>query len=142
MHHEDRAGVNALIRGIDGLRHDRLPVLTIMCTNRAEAIDPAVSRRAAAIYEFIRPNDEQRHNLLLRSFAGVTISPADMALLVKLTGPTGERDYGATYSDLRQRFVPTAVLDALDTGPITAARLLELARQFQPTRPFTVATGR
>jgi AAA+ superfamily predicted ATPase len=142
MHHEDRAGVNALIRGIDGLRHDRLPVLTIMCTNRAEAIDPAVSRRAAAIYEFIRPNDEQRHNLLLRSFAGVTISPADMALLVKLTGPTGERDYGATYSDLRQRFVPTVVLDALDTGPITAARLLELARQFRPTRPFTAGTGR
>lgn len=45
MHHEDRAGVNALIRGIDGLRNERLPVLTIMCTNRIDAIDPAVRRR-------------------------------------------------------------------------------------------------
>ena len=38
MHHEDRAGVNALIRGIDGLRRNGLPVLTIMCTNRLSAL--------------------------------------------------------------------------------------------------------
>src|SRR5260370_19112910 len=47
MHHEDRAGVNALLRGIDGLRTDQLPVLTILCTNRLAAIHPAVQRRAA-----------------------------------------------------------------------------------------------
>lgn len=60
MHHEDRAGVNALIRGIDGLRDDRLPVLTILCTNRPEALDPAIIRRAAALLPFARPNDDQR----------------------------------------------------------------------------------
>ena len=136
MHHEDRAGVNALIRGIDGLRQDRLPVLTIMCTNRIDAIDPAVRRRAAAIYEFSRPNEEQRHHLLARSFGGVSINPSDMSLVVKLTGAIDDRAYGATYSDLRQRFVPTAVLDALHTGPLTGTRLVELARHFQPTRPF------
>lgn len=41
MHHEDRAGVNALIRGIDAIQRDRLPVLVIMCTNREGALDPA-----------------------------------------------------------------------------------------------------
>lgn len=55
MHHEDRAGVNALIRGIDTLRARRLPLLTVMCTNRAGALDPAVLRRAARIFRFARP---------------------------------------------------------------------------------------
>lgn len=136
MHHEDRAGVHALIRGIDGLRQDRLPVLTIMCTNRIDAIDPAVRRRAASLHEFSRPNDEQRRQLLARSFSGVEVNPSDMSLLVKLTGPVDNRSYGATYSDLRQRFVPMAVLDALHSGPLTGTRMVELAHDFQPTRPF------
>jgi SpoVK/Ycf46/Vps4 family AAA+-type ATPase len=47
MHHEDRAGVNALIRGIDRIGKARLPAAVIMCTNRLRALDPAVKRRAA-----------------------------------------------------------------------------------------------
>ena len=43
MHHEDRAGVNALIRGIDRIGNARLPAAVIMCTNRLDALDPAVS---------------------------------------------------------------------------------------------------
>jgi AAA+ superfamily predicted ATPase len=140
MHHEDRAGVNALIRGIDGLRKDHQAVLTILCTNRLNAIDPAVQRRAAAIYEFHRPDDAQRHDLLSRSFSGVSINVDDMSLVVSLTGPLDNRNYGATYSDLRQRFVSTVVLDAFPTGPITGARLVEIAREFQPTRPFDEGT--
>jgi len=60
MHHEDRAGVNALIRGIDHLTHKRLPILIVLSTNRHEAMDPAVLRRAAAHFRFARPNDAQR----------------------------------------------------------------------------------
>lgn len=137
MHHEDRAGVNALIRGIDGLRNDRLPVLTIMCTNRMDAIDPAVRRRAAAIFEFTRPNDEARNELLRRALEGVTISDADMKEIVRLTGPQDGRIYGCTYSDLRQRLIPSAVLEALErSGPITGDALITLAGTFVPTRPF------
>ena len=44
MHHEDRAGVNAFIRGVDRLAEKRLPVAIILCTNRVNAIDPAVRR--------------------------------------------------------------------------------------------------
>ena len=40
MHHEDRAGVNALIRGVDYL---------VMCTNRLEALDHAVPIRRRKI---------------------------------------------------------------------------------------------
>ena len=55
MHHEDRAGVNAVIRGIDAFAVESLPVIVVMCTNRPEALDPAVLRRAARVFEFARP---------------------------------------------------------------------------------------
>jgi AAA+ superfamily predicted ATPase len=144
MHHEDRAGVNALIRGVDGLRRDRLPVLTIMCTNRIDAIDPAVRRRAAAILTFSRPNDSAREELLRRSFRGLQLADADIKEVVRLTGPRDGRGYGCTYSDLRQRFVPTAVLGAVsDSAPITGEQLIKLAHDFVPTRPFDAElTGR
>ena len=38
MHHEDRAGVNAFIRGIDRLANSKLPAAVIMCTNRIGAL--------------------------------------------------------------------------------------------------------
>jgi AAA+ superfamily predicted ATPase len=137
MHHEDRAGVNAVIRGIDGLRHERLPVLTIMCTNRVDAIDPAVRRRAAAIFGFTRPDDEARKELLRRALDGVRINDTEMTEIVRLTGPQNGRCYGCTYSDLRQRFVPTVVLEAVDRGgPITGQQLIDIAKDFTPTRPF------
>lgn len=136
MHHEDRAGVNALIRGIDTLRRQRLPVLTIMCTNRDAALDPAVLRRAAAIFHFVRPNETQRRELIARELTGTGIRPDEIAELVRLTGARDGRAYGSTFSDLRQRFIVEAVLDALDHGPLRAERLIALAAEFVPTPPF------
>lgn len=137
MHHEDRAGVNALIRGIDGLRKRRLPVLTIMCTNRVAALDPAVRRRAAREFVFARPGEEERKELLRRLLDGVKLSQKELTTLVTLTGPANGRAYGCTYSDIRQRFVPEAVLDAYRKGPITPQRLIKLAEGFNPTPPFS-----
>jgi hypothetical protein len=38
---------------------------------------------------------------------------------------------------LRQRFVPTVVLEAVDRGgPITGQQLIDIAKDFTPTRPF------
>jgi AAA+ superfamily predicted ATPase len=137
MHHEDRAGVNALIRGVDGPRHERLPVLTIMCTNRVGAVDPAIRRRAAAILTFRRPDDRSREELLRRSLRGTSISDTEIQEIVRLTGPRDGRAYGCTYSDLRQRLVPTAVLTTVGAGvPLTDEGLVALARDFVPTRPF------
>src|SRR6185503_11594340 len=64
MHHEDRAGVNAFIRGVDRLSEQQLPAAVILCTNRLSAIDPAVQRRAAQIFRFARPTAEQRFAIL------------------------------------------------------------------------------
>jgi hypothetical protein len=142
MHHEDRAGVNALLRGIDEMRVARLPVLTILCTNRLDALDPAMQRRAAVIETFERPTVDQRAALLQRLLAGTRLTPADVTQLADATGPTGSVDYGYTYSDLRQRLVPEIVLAAYRTSaPVTAALALEVAGRTMATRPFAVSSA-
>lgn len=136
MHHEDRAGVNAFIRGIDRLGNNRLPGAVIMCTNRLSALDPAVRRRAADILVFDRPSDIQRRAVIQRSFGEIGFSPSDIDLLVKATGPSSGRDYGFTFSDLTQRLIPAIVLDAYPDRAITTRRALEIAALTVPTPPF------
>ncbi|MEX3106675.1 MULTISPECIES: ATP-binding protein [unclassified Streptomyces] len=137
MHHEDRAGVNALLRGIDGMRIDRLPILTILCTNRLDALDPAVQRRAATIEVFERPSHMQRAALLTRLLAGTMFSPPDIEALASATGETVGRPYAYTYSDLRQRLVPEIVLAAYrQRVAVDAAIAQGVLVRTPPTRPF------
>ncbi len=140
MHHEDRAGVNALIRGLNSLTEHRLPVIVVLATNRLGAIDPAVRRRAAAVFEFARPTDEQRRLLLEALTDGLDLAPADLDQLVDATGPTEARAWGCTFSDLSQRLLPTAVLESFPDTPLTIDRLLAVARVLTPTPPFQEAT--
>lgn len=136
MHHEDRAGVNALIRGIDDIAHSNLPVITVMCTNRLNAIDPAVHRRAAGVFRFSRPNEEQRQYLLEQSFQPLKFNAEQIEDLVQLTGKTESRPYGFTYSDLTQRFFPTIILDAFPDHPITFEQVVKVVGKIEPTPPF------
>lgn len=135
MHHEDRAGVNALTRGISQVASERLGVLVIMCTNRAAALDPAIRRRAATEFDFTRPNDAQREEVLTAIFDGVGLSAPEFGELVDLTGPD-ERGYGYTYSDLTDRVLAATFLAAYPDRPITADLIAEQIRANPPTRPF------
>lgn len=136
MHHEDRAGVNALIRGISQIASERLPILVIMCTNRADALDPAVRRRAAAEFTFARPDEAQRAAVLSTVFNGVGLTDRQIAALADLTGPNG-RGYGYTYSDLVDRVLAATCLAAYPDQPITADLIAEQIRANPPTRPFS-----
>lgn len=135
MHHEDRAGVNALIRGIDEIAAERLPVVVVMNTNRLEAIDPAVRRRAAAVFEFHRPTREQRVALLRAGLEGTSIAARDIEALADLTGPQGKGP-GFTFSDLSQRLIPAIVLDAFPDRSITGTQAIEVAKQMHATPAF------
>jgi AAA+ superfamily predicted ATPase len=136
MHHEDRAGVNALIRGLDELSAERGRVLVVMCTNRLEAIDPAVRRRAATEFQFHRPNSEQRQALFENALEGTSIEAEDVAEFVRLTGEVEGRTYGYTYSDIVGKVIPGAVLDAYADHPLTADRVRAAISANPPTRPF------
>lgn len=139
MHHEDRAGVNAFIRGVDQLAAKRVPAAVIMCTNRLSAIDPAVQRRAADIFAFHRPNAEQRLAVLSGPLGEAGLSEGEIDSIVEATGGSRSKP-GFTYSDLTQRLLPTLVLDAYPDEAIAGARALELAKQIPPTPPFKDGT--
>ncbi len=136
MHHEDRAGVNALIRGIDRIGVSGLPVLTIMCTNRLEALDPAVLRRAVDIFTFSRPSLEQRILILNSMLSGLGFSCRQIKTLAEFTGESNGRPYGCTYSDLLQRFLPNVLLKAFPDSSVNFDEVLTLAETFVPTVPF------
>lgn len=136
MHHEDRAGVNALIRGIDDLATGNIPALVVMCTNRLEALDPAVRRRAAVTVTFTRPNDAQRHAFLSPMLAELGFTDAQVRSVVQATGTTRGRDYGYTYSDLSQRLLPGLLLAAYPSKRITYDLATQVLEQHPPTPPF------
>jgi SpoVK/Ycf46/Vps4 family AAA+-type ATPase len=142
MHHEDRAGVNAFIRGVDRLAEENLPAVVILSTNRLNSIDPAVQRRAADIVTFRRPNDEQRKAVLQKPLEELGFSPKDILEVVKHTGPGKPGEEGFTFSDLTQRLLPAIFLDAYPNQAVTPARALQIAAGIAPTPPFTHGASR
>ncbi len=142
MHHEDRAGVNAFIRGIDRIANAKLPAAVIMCTNRLSALDPAVRRRAAEVLSFSRPDDEQRRFVLSSRLEAFGISRRHVDALVSATGPQrGVREHGFTFSDLTQRLLPAIVLDAYPSRAVDGSRAVDIALEMVPTPPFRDASN-
>jgi len=138
MHHEDRAGVNALIRGVDDFASQHLPAALVMFTNRLSAIDPAVGRRAADFLEFTRPGDEQRRIILTTALKPAWFTAGQIDALVGKTGKTAQQ-FSYTYSDLTQRLLPALVLDSYPDKPITFERALEIVANTNPTPQFSEA---
>jgi AAA+ superfamily predicted ATPase len=136
MHHEDRAGVNAFIRGVDRLAEDRLPAALILCSNRLSAIDPAVQRRAADVFVFKRPTDAQRKLVVQGPLGEADFTSSQVDKIVALTGVSKENPVGFTFSDLTQRLLPTLVLDAYPDRPIKFERAVELVMSMRATPPF------
>lgn len=136
MHHEDRAGVNAFIRGIDRLASSRLPAAVIMCTNRLNSLDPAVRRRAAEVLSFMRPNEEQRRYLFQSQLGALGLGDDVIGQLVKLTGERGQGVPGFTFSDINQRLIPSIILAAYPRNPVDARTALLTAQNMIPTPPF------
>ena len=136
MHHEDRAGVNALIRGIDRIGGGNHTAIVVLCTNRIEALDPAIVRRAADTFHFKRPNLEQRLTILGCSLSGLGFDNGQIQGLAQLLGDSNGLGYGCTYSDLTARFLPDVLLDAFPGSPVDFERVKAQAKEFTPTPPF------
>ena len=136
MHHEDRAGVNAFIRGVDRLGKGKLPAAVIMCTNRPRALDPAVRRRAADILTFTRPDDEQRLAVMMPPLQQLGFSPSQIETIIAATGPREGGSCGFTFSDLTQRLLPAIVLNAYLVQPVDPNTALKIAHEMEATPPF------
>lgn len=136
MHHEDKAGVNAFIRGIDRIANNKIPAAVIMCTNRLSALDPAVKRRAADILAFNRPSEIQRGAVLSTPLKQLGFSAPQIEAVVKATGPFKNREFGFTFSDITQRLLPSIVLSAYPNKSVDPKKAVEIALSLNPTPPF------
>lgn len=131
-HHEDRAGLNVLIKEVDRLAVDGTALAVILITNRFAALDPAVVRRSHII-RFSRPTEEARRRFFRELLAGLGTSEADVERLVEVT----RRDVPFTFSDLLSRIAEPALRDALrEDRPLTADLILEMAAAAIPSPIF------
>lgn len=137
-HHEDKVAVNTLIQKIDDVRRFNGRVLIFLCTNRYEALDPAILRRAAYAEEFCRPNDEERREILNLDCAGLGLSSAEIEELVKLTGPHGPHKLTYTFSDIRTRLLPEALTQAYPSRKINHSDLIEAISRVTPSASITL----
>tara|TARA_R110000850_G_scaffold268531_2_gene400172 strand:+ start:380 stop:1276 length:897 start_codon:yes stop_codon:yes gene_type:complete len=131
-HHEDKVAVNTLIQSIDELRKLGGRVVTILCTNRLSALDPALVRRAAIIEEFRRPSDQERLQLLSMDLAALELRPDELQQLVLATGARNGLPPW-TYSDIRTRLYPSALSRAFPNRPLTYEDLLTTASAMRPS---------
>ena len=131
-HHEDKVAVNTLIQSIDELRKLGGRAVTILCTNRLSALDPALVRRAAIIEEFKRPSDAERQQLLSMDLAALRLKGNELGALVAATGAkNGQPTW--TYSDIRTRLYPSALSRAFPDRPMTFDNLLSTANAMRPS---------
>lgn len=114
MHHEDKAGLNTLLQRLNNLRLTRLPLAVIFITNRPDALDPAIRRRASLNLSFLRPNDEVRAEIIKTSLPELSLKPAEVAELVRLTGEQEPKNRGVpfTSSDITDRLLTAALREA------------------------------
>ena len=129
-HHEDRAGVNALIKEIDLLANLKPPLAVILITNRFDALDPAITRRAVLTLRFERPDDEGREEVFKLLLKGTKAKEAEIQELVRLS----RSDVPYSYSDLTVRVARLAVRHAWKSNrPFSAAALKQALSSVKPT---------
>ncbi|WP_180087046.1 ATP-binding protein [Acinetobacter sp. YH12226] len=131
-HHEDKVGVNTLIQAIDDLRKHGGRIFAILCTNRLAALDAAVLRRASIVEEFVRPSNEERHELFTKDLSDIDFSEDEIAELVRATAPHGDEP-GWTYSDIRTRLYPTAVSLAFPESELTISHFYQALSKLKPS---------
>ena len=128
-HHEDRAGLNVLIKQIDRLARQDSPVVVLLVTNRFDTLDPALVRRAH-IVRFTRPDDSARRAVFAQLLAGTSFDERDLDRLVAGT----KRKTQFSYSDLVHRIAEPALRRALaEDQPLSVDYLLDVVERVQPT---------
>jgi SpoVK/Ycf46/Vps4 family AAA+-type ATPase len=131
-HHEDRAGVNVLIKQIDGIVREKTPLAVLMITNRGSALDPAVARRATLQLRFNRPNRAQRRAVMERLLDGAKHTAKELDHLV--TATKARHGVPFSFSDLNVRLARSALRRAWhDDRAFGPEVLLEALTELNPS---------
>jgi SpoVK/Ycf46/Vps4 family AAA+-type ATPase len=129
-HHEDRAGLNVLIKQIDLVSREKIELAVILITNRLKVLDPAVIRRAVQVIEFERPNAKARELVFKSIFEGTTLSTGELNKLIDAS--EGEILY--SFSDLIQKVGKQALFLAIQTNvPFSIDLYLDVLKTVKPS---------
>lgn len=110
-HHEDRAGLNVLIKQIDSIKRANKRLAVIMITNRVVVLDPAIRRRTGLHLIFERPTGQVLDEVLTKLLKGTEYSEAQ---LKKLKNVIGKHKIPYSFSDLIHRVGKQAILRAIE----------------------------
>ena len=139
MHHEDKAGLNTLLQRLDNLRLASVPLAALFITNRPQALDSAISRRAALKLKCERPTPEVRELIIRESLPESEISHPDMKILLNLTSESEPQNAGISFtsSDITDRLLPSALRAAFsEKRALTFADVIAEAKQTSATPRF------
>jgi SpoVK/Ycf46/Vps4 family AAA+-type ATPase len=130
-HHEDRSGLNVLIKQIDSIGKEKANLAILLITNRLKALDPAVVRRATQVILFNRPDSNGRRQVFGALLTGSSTGKSDIDELV-LASDRG--DHGYSFSDLVQKVGRQALIKAIEEDrPFDKTIFLEVLQQVHPS---------
>lgn len=130
-HHEDRAGLNVLVRQLDLLSRDRVRLAVILITNRVDVLDPAIRRRASLHLRFHRPDAATRRALFERLLEGAHPSPE---ALDQLSQASDSSPVPYSAADLVERVAEAALREAVRLDhPLTPNSLLAALAEVTPS---------
>jgi AAA+ superfamily predicted ATPase len=114
MHHEDKAGLNTLLQRLDNLRLGGLAIAVIFITNRPDALDPAIRRRAALDLLFERPGDNIRAEIIRNYLPELNLTGNQIDQLIYLTGSQVSKNENISFtaSDMTNRLFMGALREA------------------------------
>lgn len=130
-HHEDRAGLNVLIKQIDSIKRANKKLAVIMITNRVVILDPAIRRRTALHLIFDRPVGEKLDEVLIWLLASTEYSDSQ---LKKLKASISKQKIPYSFSDLIQRAGRQAIFQAIESNvPFDILLFTEVLENTEPT---------
>jgi SpoVK/Ycf46/Vps4 family AAA+-type ATPase len=130
-HHEDRAGLNVLVKQIDSINREKSNLAVILITNRVGVLDPAIMRRASLHLTFKRPNDEERRQVFKYLFHQIKITDKE---LDKLVEASRREKIPFSYSDLINRIARQALFKAIQQNkPFSSNVYLDVLKESDPS---------
>jgi SpoVK/Ycf46/Vps4 family AAA+-type ATPase len=129
-HHEDKAGLNVLIKQIDAISADNKKLAVILITNRLKVLDPAVVRRASLVIGFSRPSKEGRKKVFLSLLTGTDFKDKEINDLVEVS----EMKIPYSFSDIVQRIGRQAMMMSISQDrPFDAKMIKEVMKDVEPS---------
>jgi len=110
-HHEDRAGLNVLIKQIDLIKKDAVNLAVILITNRVDALDPAVRRRTSLHLVFERPTGEKAEEVVRYILKDIEY---DESKLDDVMNYIKDQHIPYSFSDLIHRVAKQAIYKAIE----------------------------